>query len=99
MSGEKSEVERLIELLAEEATWQGRYYGHDGQAKVAEREEIFCRERMREAEKEGSYDVARYWERKGRRAFARKEYHREKAEEARERLEQIRSEIRKITRR
>jgi len=96
MSEESEKIKRLMELLAEEATWQGRLNGHEGQAKVAEREEIFCKERMIEAEKEGSYDVARYWERKGRRAFARKEYHREKAEEARKKLEEIRAEIDKL---
>ena len=96
MTGESEKIKRLMELLAEEATWQGRVFGHEGQAKVAEREEIFCRERMREAEKEGSYDTARYWERKGRRAFARKEYHREKAKEAEKKLREIREEIDKL---
>ena len=99
MSGEKSEVERLVELLAEEKTWQGRYFGHKGQAEVAQTEVEYCFRVLSDEEITIDDEARRYWERKREKAIARREYHLKQAQEARKKLEEIRAEIRKITRR
>jgi len=99
MSEKKDDVERLVELLAEEQTWLGRYYGHEGQAKVAEEEYNFAEKMIIEAIKRGDADERKYWERRQNKALARKEYHIKQAEEAREKLADIRHEIKQILRR
>jgi len=99
MSGEKSDAKRLVELLAEEQTWLGRCYGHEGQAKVAEEEYNFAEKMIIEAIKRGNADERKYWERRQKKAMARKEYHIKQAEEARKKLADIRHEIKQILRR
>jgi len=99
MSERKGNVERLMELLAEEQTWLGRYYGHEGQAKVAEEEYKFAEKMITEAIRRGNADERRYWERRQKKAIGRKEYHIKQAEEARKKLADIRHEIKQILRR
>jgi len=99
MSKKKTDAERLVELLAEEQTWLGRYYGHEGQAKVAEEEYKFAEKMIIEAIKRGDTDEKRYWERRQKKAIGRKEYHIKQAEEARKKLADIRHEIKQILRR
>jgi len=99
MSKKKTDAERLVELLAEEQTWLGRYYGHEGQAKVAEEEYNFAEKMIIEAIKKGDADGRKYWERRHKKAMARKEYHIKQAKEARKKLGDIRHEIKQILRR
>jgi len=99
MSGEKSEIERLVELLAEEKTWQGRYFGHEGQAKVASAEIDYCERMLIDDEVKSDEEMRKYWERKREKARARRKYHLSMANEAREKLEEIRAEIKAILRR
>jgi len=99
MSEKKSDAERLVELLAEEQTWIGRYYGHEGQAKVAEEEYNFAEKMIIEAIRRGDANERGYWERRQKKAMARKEYHVKQAEEAKKKLADIRHEIKQILRR
>jgi len=99
MSEKKTDAERLVELLADEQTWLGRYYGHEGQAKVAEEEYNFAEKMIIEAKKRGDADERKYWERRQKKAIARKEYHIKQAKEARKKLADIRHEIKQILRR
>jgi len=99
MSGKKNDAERLVELLSEEQSWLGRYYGHEGQAKVAEEEYNFAEKMIMEAIRSGNADERKYWERRQKKAIARKEYHIKQAEEAKKKLADIRHEIKQILRR
>lgn len=98
VEGEKNEVERLVELLAEEKTWQGRLFGHEGQARVASAEIDYCERMLIDNEVQSDEEMRRYWERKREKAVARRKYHLSMAHEAREKLEEIRAEIKKIMR-
>jgi len=98
MSEKKSDLERLVELLAEQQTWLGRRFGHEGQAKVAEEEINFAEKMIIEATKEGNAEERKYWERRQKQAMARKEYHTKQAEEAKKKLAEIRFEIKQILR-
>ncbi|RLJ03884.1 MAG: hypothetical protein DRP08_02845 [Candidatus Aenigmatarchaeota archaeon] len=99
MSEGESVINRLVELLAEEQTWQGKLFGHEGQAKVAEEEYNFAEKMIIEAIKKGDADERKYWERRQKKAMARKEYHIKQAEEARKKLADVRHEIKQILRR
>jgi len=99
MSEEKSDAERLVELLSEEKTWQGRYFGHKGQAEVAQTEVEYCLRVLIDDDIELDDEARRYWERKREKAIARREYHLKQAQEARKKLEEIRAQIQEITRR
>ena len=99
MSEKRSDAERLVELLAEEQTWLGRYYGHEGQAKVAEEEYNFAEKMIIEAIKRGDANECKYWERRQKKAMARREYHIKQAEEAKKKLAEIRHEIKQMLRR
>jgi len=95
----KDDIGRLVELLAEEKTWQGRFFGHEGQARVAQAEIDYC-ERVLVAEGDSmDEEMRKYWERRREKAKARRKYHLSMAGEARRKLEEIRAEIKKITRR
>jgi len=99
MSGEKSEIERFLELLAYEQTLIGRYHGHKGQIKVAQAEADYC-EKMLDMEGENMDDEAReYWEKKYIKAKGRVLYHKRMTEETRKALEEVRKEIEEIKRR
>ncbi len=95
----KDDIGRLVELLAEEKTWQGRLFGHEGQAKVAKREAEYWEQRLRELGDNVEPFISGKFRRNLRKAKARIEYHQKQAEEAREKLERVREEIKKITRR
>ena len=99
MSERKDDVERLVELLAEEKTWQGRMFGHEGQARVASEERKFAEKMLEEAKKDNNEDALSYWEKKRKKALVRQSYHTAKASEARRKLEEIRAEIKAILRR
>jgi len=99
MSEKRSDAVRLVELLVEEQTWLGRYYGHVGQAKVAEEEYNFAEKMIIEAIKRGDINERKYWERRQKKALIRKEYHIKQAEEAKKKLADIRHEIKQILRR
>ena len=99
MSERKDDIKRLVELLAEEKTWQGRYFGHEGQAKVAEAEIDYCERMLLDNEVKNDEEMRKYWERKREKAKARRKYHLSMANEAREKLEEIRAEIKGILRR
>ena len=99
MSEKKDDVERLVELLAEEKTWQGRYFGHEGQTKVAQAEIDYCERMLLDDEVQNDEEMRKYWERKRENARARRKYHLSMASEAREKLEEIRAEINAILRR
>jgi len=99
MSEKKSDAERLVELLAEEQTWVGRYYGHEGQAKVAQAEIDYSERMLLDDEVKNDEEMRKYWERKREKAKARRKYHLSMANEAREKLEQIKAEIKTILRR
>ena len=96
MSGEKDDIKRLMELLAEEATWQGRLNGHRGQAEVAEREAEYWEEHLEEGGDDVEEFIKQKWKRNLEKAKARAEYHRKQALEAKKRLREIRAEIDKI---
>jgi len=96
MSGEGEKIKRLMELLAEEATWQGRFNGHRGQAEVAEREAEYWEEHLQEGGDDVEDFIKRKWERNLEKAKARAEYHRKQALEAKKKLREIRAEIDKI---
>jgi len=92
-------IKRLMELLAEEQTWQGRYFGHEGQAKVAQAEIDYCERMLLDDEVKKDEEMRKYWERKREKARARWKYHSSMASEAREKLNGIRAEIKRIMRR
>ena len=94
--GEKNKAERLVELLKEEQTWMGRYYGHSGQARVAEREAEYWEKRLAELDNSVEEHIRRKWERNLQKARARKEYHLKQAVKAKLQLRKIREEIKKI---
>jgi len=96
MSGEGEKIKRLMELLAEEATWQGRFNGHRGQAEVAEREAEYWEEHLEEGGDDVEDFIKQKWERNLEKAKARAEYHRKQALEAKKKLREIRAEIDKI---
>ena len=96
MGEENEKIKRLMELLAEEATWQGRLNGHRGQAEVAEREAKYWEERLEESGDDVEDFIKRKWERNLEKARARREYHLKQAIEAKKRLREIREEIDKI---
>jgi len=98
MSKRKDDVERLVELLAEEKTWQGRYFGHEGQAKVASAEIDYCERMLLDSKVRSDEEMRKYWERRREKARARRKYHLSMANEAREKLEEIRTEIKAILR-
>jgi len=96
MSEESEKINRLMELLAEEATWQGRLNGHRGQVEVAEREVKYWEERLEQTKNDVEEFIKRKWKRNLEKAKARAEYHRKQATEAKKRLREIRAEIDKI---
>jgi len=96
MSEESEKIKRLMDLLAEEATWQGRLYGHRGQAEVAEREVKYWEDRLKQTEDIVEEFIRRKWKRKLEKAKARREYHLKQAITAKKRLREIRGEIDKI---
>jgi len=96
MSGESEKIKRLMELLAEEATWQGRLNGHRGQAEVAEREAEYWEEHLEEGGDDVENFIKQKWKRNLEKAKARAEYHRKQALEAKKKLREIRKEIDKI---
>ena len=96
MSGESEKIKRLMELLAEEATWQGRLNGHRGQAEVAEREVKYWEDRLKQTKDNVEEFIRRKWERNLEKARARREYHLKQVTEAKEKLREIREEIDKI---
>ena len=96
MSKESEKIKRLMELLAEEATWQGRLNGHRGQAEVAEREAEYWKERLEEGGNDVEDFIKQKWKRNLEKAKARAEYHRKQVVEAKKRLREIRREIDKI---
>ena len=96
MSKESEKIKRLMELLAEEATWQGRLNGHRGQAEVAEREAEYWEEHLKEGGDDVEEFIKQKWKRNLEKAKARAEYHRKQAIEAKKRLRKIRAEIDKI---
>jgi len=96
MSEESEKIKRLMELLAEEATWQGRLNGHRGQAEVAEREVKYWEDRLKQTKGDVEGFIRRKWERNLEKARARREYHLKQAMEAKKRLREVRKEIDKI---
>ena len=99
MSEKSGIIKRLMELLAEEQTWQGRYFGHEGQARVAQAEIDYCERMLIDNEVKSNEEMRKYWERRREKARARRKYHLSMASEAREKLEEIRAEIKAILRR
>jgi len=99
MSGEKDEIKRLVELLAEEQTWRGRYFGHLGQASVAQTEIEYITNLLKHHSGKMADYERKHFERRLQRAKARKTYHENKAEEARMRLKDVKEQIEQITRR
>ncbi len=96
MSGESEKIRRLMELLAEEATWQGRLNGHRGQAEVAEREVQYWKDRLEQTKDDVEEFIRRKWKRNLEKAKARREYHLKQAITAKKELRKIREEIDKI---
>jgi len=96
MSEESEKIKRLMELLAEEATWQGRLNGHRGQAEVAEREVKYWENRLEQTKDIVEEFIRRKWKQKLEKARARREYHLKQAIEAKKRLREIRKEIDKL---
>ena len=99
MSEKRSDAERLVELLAEEQRWLGKYYGHQGQAKVASEEMDLAEKMIQEAIMDEDEDARKYWERRRKKAKARKEYHIKETTQAWAKLAEVRREIRNILRR
>jgi len=96
MTEESEKIKRLMELLAEEATWQGRLNGHRGQAEVAEREVKYWEDRLEQAKDNVEEFIRRKWKRNLEKAKARREYHLKQAIEAKKRLREVREKIDKI---
>ncbi|RLE71626.1 MAG: hypothetical protein DRJ45_03315 [Thermoprotei archaeon] len=99
MEERKDDIGRLVELLAEEKTWQGKMFGHEGQARVASAEIDYCERMLIDDEVKSDEEMRRYWELKREKARARRTNHLSMANEAREKLEEIRAEINRIMRR
>ena len=96
MSGEKSDAERLVELLAEEQTLRGRYFGHEGQHRVAVREVEYWEDVLAKIGRDTEEHIVRKWKRNLEKAKARAEYHAKMAEEARKKLEEVRKRIKEL---
>ncbi|UYL65044.1 MAG: hypothetical protein OBKJMPBA_00012 [Methanophagales virus PBV304] len=96
MSGENKDVRELVELLTKEKTLTGQYFGHRGQANVAEREYLYAEQMLTEKGEKLSLTERKYYERWRDKAKARMEYHKKMAEEVRKELCDVRKRIREI---
>jgi len=97
MSVENENVRELMALLAKEQSLMGKYYGHEGQRRVALREAEYWDDAIRVCQDENINRDPAIYERKKQKALARAEYHKRMAEEARKELEKVRKQIREIT--
>jgi len=91
-----AKIKRLLELLAEEKTLSGQYFGHKGQARVADTQANYYAKvlewhagKMSEEEKQKAL-------RELEKALSRRDYHEKMAKEAKEKLDKVREEIRKL---
>ena len=96
MSGENEDVLELMELLAKEKTLQGQYFGHRGQASVAEREYLYAEQMLTEKGEKLTPMEKKYYVRWRDKAKARMEYHKKMAEDAKKELYNVRKKIREI---
>ena len=91
-----AKIRRLLELLAEEKTLSGQYFGHKGQARVAETEANYKAKVLEYHASEMSEEEKQKILRELEKALSRRDYHEKMAKEAKEKLDKVRAEIREI---
>jgi len=91
-----AKIRRLLELLAEEKTLSGQYFGHKGQARVAETEANYKAKVLEYHASEMSEEEKQKILRELEKALSRRDYHENMAKEAKEKLDRVLAEIRQI---
>jgi len=91
-----AKIKRLLELLAEEKTLSGQYFGHKGQARVAETEANYKAKVLEYHASEMSEEEKQKILKELEKALSRRDYHEKMAKEAKEKLDKVRAEIREI---
>ena len=91
-----AKIKRLLELLAEERTLSGQYFGHKGQARVADTEANYKAKVLEYHASEMSEEEKQKILRELEKALSRRDYHEKMAKEAKEKLDKVRAEIRQI---
>jgi len=91
-----AKIKRLLELLAEEKTLSGQYFGHKGQARVAETEANYKAKVLEYHASEMSEEEKQKILRELEKALSRRDYHEKMAKEAKAKLDRVRAEIRQI---
>ena len=94
--GTNAKIRRLLELLAQERTLSGQYFGHRGQARVAETEANYKAKVLEYHASEMSEEEKQKILRELEKALSRRDYHEKMAKEAKEKLDKVRKEIREI---
>jgi len=91
-----AKIRRLLELLAEEKRLSGQYFGHKGQARVADTEASYKAKVLEYHASEMSEEEKQKILRELEKALSRRDYHEKMAKEAKEKLDKVREEIRQI---
>ena len=91
-----AKIKRLLELLAEEKTLSGQYFGHKGQARVADTEANYKAKVLEYHASEMSEEEKQKILRELEKALSRRDYHEKMAKEVKEKLDKVRAEIRQI---
>ena len=91
-----AKIKRLLELLAEEKTLSGQYFGHKGQARVADTQANYYEKVLEWHAGEMSEEEKQKALRELEKALSRRDYHEKMAKEAKEKLDKVREEIRKL---
>jgi len=91
-----AKIKQLLELLAQERTLSGQYFGHKGQARVADTQANYYAKVLEWHGKEMSEEEKQQTLRELEKALARRDYHEKMAKEAKEKLDKVRAEIRQI---
>jgi len=96
MSGERGVLAELMSLFAKEQTLIGRYYGHEGQRKVAEREAEFYGRKIEEVRDKACEEEVMYLIKKRTRAIMRRNWHEKERDKAKKELEEVRKRIKEL---
>jgi len=91
-----AKIKRLLELLTEERRLSGQYFGHKGQARVAETEANYKAKVLEYHASEMSEEEKQKILKELEKALSRRDYHEKMAKEAKEKLDKVRVEIRQI---
>jgi len=98
MSKEKGVLAELMELLTKEQTLIGRYYGHEGQRKVAEQEAEFYGRKIEEVRDKACEEELKYLIKKRTKAIMRRNWHEKERDKAKKELEEVRKRIKELLR-